>query len=157
MSDPVGSVAEEAAKLLDALQDWAAREGAGGGVGSAARDAGASAAGGLGSAARLLGEHVATGEDCTYCPVCRVIRTFRQTSPEVREHLGVAASALLQALTAALATRVPERGGAGGVEKIDLDEEWPGDAGAPEQGEGPSTGPGEGQGPVADGSGDVQP
>lgn len=131
MSDPVGSVAEEAAKLLGALQDWAA-EGAAGGLGATARDAGASAAGGLGAAARAFGEHVdqhlATGDDCTYCPLCRVIRSFRHTSPEVRAHLGVAATSLLQAVTAALETHVPERSRADGVEKIDLDDDgWPSD------------------------------
>ncbi|MEZ5097601.1 MAG: hypothetical protein R2731_16815 [Nocardioides sp.] len=40
-----------------------------------------------------LGEHVATGApECQWCPVCRAIRAWRETSPEVRAHLTAAAS-----------------------------------------------------------------
>ena len=119
----VGSVGEEAAKLLHALQDWA------GSSGGECADATASAAAGAASAWERLNEHVATGApECRYCPVCQVIAGVRQTSPEVRAHLTSAASSLLQAAAGLLATQVPEddrgRGSDGGVEKIDLD---PGD------------------------------
>jgi hypothetical protein len=115
----VGSVGEEAAKLLGALQDWArdnaSRQGA----------AGASAAAGMaaGMTERLaeVNAHLATGgEDCTYCPVCQVIRAVRQTSPEVRAQLTTAASALLQAAAEIVEARTPRRPDPG-VEKIDLD------------------------------------
>jgi len=119
----VGSVGEEAAKLLHALQDWA------GHTGGEQTEATASAAA---SPWQHLNEHVATGApECRYCPVCQVIGAVRQTSPEVRAHLTSAASSLLQAAAGLLATQVPEdaRGrGSGGVERIDLDpdddEDW---------------------------------
>jgi hypothetical protein len=119
----VGSVGEEAAKLLNALQDWAGHSG------GDHTDAATSAAEGAASAWQRLNEHVATGAaECRYCPVCQVIAGVRQTSPEVRAHLTSAASSLLQAAAGLLATQVPEegrgRGSDGGVEKIDLD---PGD------------------------------
>ena len=95
----MGSVGDEAAKLLGALSDWARDQGTDY-AGSAAGAAGAFA-----SAVQDVNEHVATGgEDCRYCPVCQVIHVVRQTSPEVREHLSVAASSLLQAAAGLLAT-----------------------------------------------------
>lgn len=121
----VGSVAEEAAKLVGALSDWARDQGdtaAGGVTGSVA---------GLADLARDLEGHVA-GENCTYCPVCRVIGLVRATSPEVKGHLATATTALLQAAMSAMATQVPERARRGetGVEKIDLDGESD-DSGSP--------------------------
>lgn len=119
----VGSVGEEAAKLLHALQDWAGHSG------GQHADAAAGVAAGAASTWQRLNAHVATGgPECRYCPVCQVIAAVRQTSPEVREHLTSAASSLLQAAAGLLATQVPEdargRSPDGGVEKIDLD---PGD------------------------------
>ena len=110
-------------ELLHAFQEWAAH---GGGE---AAEATTSAAAEAASTWQRLNEHVATGgAECRYCPVCQVISTVRQTSPEVRAHLTSAASSLLQAAAGLLATQVPEdgrgRGSADGFEKIDLD---PGD------------------------------
>lgn len=115
----VGSVAEEAAKLLDALQDWAKE----GGLGAAS-----GVGGSLGDQFRSVNEHIATGgEDCTYCPVCQVIHRVRQASPEVRTHLAVAASSLLQAAAMVLEARAPRPSSPEpSVTKIDLDDE-PGD------------------------------
>jgi len=112
----VGSVVDEAAKLLGALQDWArdnaTRQGA----------AGASAAAGMADRLSEINAHLATGgDDCVYCPVCQVIHAVRQTSPEVRAHLTTAASALLQAAAGIVEARTPRRPDAG-VEKINLDE-----------------------------------
>ena len=126
MSDPdesVGSVAEEAAKLLHALQDWAKESG------SEYAGAAASAAEGAVSAVHRIDEHIATGSaECTYCPVCRVISTVRETSPEVRQHLTTAATSLLHAAAGLLATNVPDPSKQrrdGPVEKIDLsDDDW---------------------------------
>ena len=116
---PVGSVGEEAAKLFGALSDWARDQG-GEYAGSASGAAGAFA-----HAVKDVKDHVATGsEDCRYCPVCQVIHVVRQTSPEVRTHLAVAASSLMQAAAGVLATHVPERESKGPVEKIDLDAGW---------------------------------
>ena len=115
--DEVGSVADEAAKLFSALQDWAQESGA------AHAGAAASAASGAAAGLRDLNEHIATGgEDCRYCPVCRGIEVVRQTSPEVKADLAVAASSLLQAEAGLLETQVPKDASRdGGVEKIDLD------------------------------------
>jgi hypothetical protein len=119
--DEVGNVAEEAAKLLEALQGWA--QGSGG-------VAAAAAAAGLGDRLGEVGEHLATGgKACTYCPVCRVIAMLRETSPEARAHLMVAGSSLLQAAAALLESRAPRPPGPSGpgpgdpgLERIHLDE-----------------------------------
>jgi hypothetical protein len=116
----VGTLGEEAAKLLGALQGWA-------------REAGSEHAGTTGSAQAAVAaafarvnEHVgAGGEDCRYCPVCRAIAAFRQTSPEVRQHLASAAASLVQAAADAMVTPVPDRGSRrpdAPVQRIDLDD-----------------------------------
>lgn len=130
--DAVGSVGDEAAKLMDALSGWARDQ-----AGDTGRDLGG--LGGLGAlaghAAEALSEvneHLATGSaDCTYCPVCRVVHVVRETSPEVKAHLATAASSLLQAGMQLLATAVPDpdTGSESGsprsrhVEPIQLDDE----------------------------------
>ena len=112
----VGSVGEEATRLFDALQDWATESGAAGGLGSLA--------GGLGDQWRTVNEHIATGgADCVYCPVCQVIHKVREASPEVRTHLAVAASSLLQAAAAVLEARAGKTPAPDSrVTKIDLDD-----------------------------------
>lgn len=113
--EPVGSVGGEAAKLLGALSDWARDQG----TDYAGRATGA--AGTFAAAVQDVGEHLAIGgEDCRYCPVCQVIHVFRQTSPEVREHLSVAATSLMQAAAGMLATSTGQPRPSP-VEKIDLD------------------------------------
>lgn len=120
--EPVGSLAEEAGRLLAALGDWARDQGP---------DLGAGVAGQAAAAAGQVEDHLATGSAaCTYCPICRAVHVVRSANPEVRAQLSVAASALLQAgagLLAALGAH-PERAGQtrrGGppVERIDLDED----------------------------------
>lgn len=140
--DPeVGSLAEETAKLLGALSGWAREHGADLGQGMAG------AADGLGHVVHEVDEHIATGSaECTYCPICRTVHAVRALSPEVKQHLAVAASSLAQAAAGMLATVAPHPGGqdtggpgtrpSQGVEHIDLDEDWPDDtepAGQPAQ------------------------
>ncbi len=112
--EPVGSVSEEAAKLFGALQDWA-RDTGGAYAGAAT--------GGLGEQLRDLGSHVGHGEDCRYCPLCQAVRFFRETSPEVKQHLAAAAGSLAEALSAYLGTSagVPDR--SAGPQHIDLDDD----------------------------------
>lgn len=103
-TEPVGSVAEEAAKLLGALSGWA----------------------------HGLDDHLDTGAaECSYCPICRTVHALRHTSPEVRTQLATAATALLQAASGLLATvtPTPDQADRGGVEHIDLDDtgDWPED------------------------------
>lgn len=115
----VGSVGEEAAKLLGALSDWAREQGSemGESLGGLASHAAASL--------HDINEHLATGSaECTYCPICRTVHAVRQTSPEVRAHLAQAASSFLQAAAGLMAT-IPQQPGAerpSGVERIDLDD-----------------------------------
>jgi hypothetical protein len=118
---PVGSVAEEAAKLLQALQGWGEQTGAEYG------EATASAAAGAARRLRDVNEHLATGgADCTYCPLCQVISAARGTSPEVKQHLASAATSLMQAAAGLLSTPVPDQAtGRPGVpvEKIEVSDD----------------------------------
>ncbi|MBB3040407.1 hypothetical protein [Nocardioides soli] len=105
----VGSLAEEAAKLLGALTGWAK------------------------DATHDVEEHLATGApECSYCPICRTVHAVRELSPEVRTQLASAATSALHALAGLVAAAgTHDRGAAeSGVEHIDLDDEgdeWPDD------------------------------
>lgn len=112
----VGSVGEEAAKLLGALQEWA-RESGSAYLGGVTED--------LGDHVKDLGAHVAHGEDCRYCPLCQAIRVFRETSPEVKQHLASAAGSLAQAVSLYLTAAQPNNGAAtsSGPERINLDDD----------------------------------
>lgn len=107
---PVGGLGEEAVRLLKALQDWT-------------RDSSGGAAMPTGGLLTDLDEHIATdGKDCQYCPVCHLIAAVRTTSPEVKHHLSVAASSLLQAAAHVLTASPTGRGtDKDPVERIDLD------------------------------------
>jgi hypothetical protein len=140
--DPeVGTLAEETAKLLGALSGWAREHGAE--VGQGASGVADHLVDQVSAAAHQVDEQLATGApECTVCPICRTVHAVRQLSPEVRAHLSVAASSLVQAAAGVLATVAPEpdpdTGQDGGdvaprsgrsrtepVEKIVLDEDWP--------------------------------
>jgi hypothetical protein len=97
--EQVGSLADEAVRLFGALSDWA-------------RD----------STEETDGHVHAGSPECTWCPLCRTVHAVRQAAPEVRGHLSVAASALLQAaagVLAAAAASDAQRGA--GVEHIDIE------------------------------------
>jgi hypothetical protein len=103
----VGSVAEEAVKLLGALSGWAK------------------------DVAGDVDEHLATGApECTYCPVCRAVHAVRDLSPEVKTQFASAATTFLEAAAGLMATagRGPTTP-PGGVEHIGLDDDgdWPDD------------------------------
>lgn len=116
--EPIGNVGEEAAKLFAALSGWAKDQG----TDYAGTAAGAASA--MSDAMHNINEHIATdGQDCKYCPVCQVIGAIRATSPEVKAHLAVAASSLMQAAAGVLATQVPSDAKGSPVEKINLDDE----------------------------------
>ncbi|MFI6678810.1 hypothetical protein [Kribbella sp. NPDC050470] len=74
--DPIGSVAEEAAKLFAILQNAADTKG----TAEAAVDE--------------PHEHK-LGPDCQWCPVCQLIHKVRNTSPETIEQLSTAAAHVL--------------------------------------------------------------
>ena len=111
--EEVGTVREEAARLLDAVTEAFAGSGhappteqprdpgdggaPGDRIGSGLSDLLGDALGAL----REVDAHVATGgEDCRYCPVCRAIHHAREASPELRHHVVTAARSLLAAGTA---------------------------------------------------------
>jgi hypothetical protein len=115
--DEVGSVAEEATKLLGAVADWARDHGSdlGAGVAALADQAAATA--------HDINAHIATDDaECRYCPVCRTVHAVRTASPEVRAQLTTAASSFLQAAAGMLAA-----GHSGSndrpVQRIDLDDD----------------------------------
>ncbi len=119
----VGSLAEEAAKLMGALSGWARDHGDlaphVGDLASRATDA-----------LRDVDAHVATGAaECAWCPVCRTVHAVRSLNPEVRTHLASAATSLMHAVAGVLATAAPENGRTRDVEHIDLDgDDWDDDA-----------------------------
>jgi hypothetical protein len=120
--EPVGSVSDEAAKLLHALQDWAKENG------SDYANAAMGAAEGAAASLHDINEHIATGsKECRYCPLCQVISAVRGTSPEVKHHLATAATSFMQAVAGIMATHVPEQPDRprsdSPLEKIDLSEE----------------------------------
>ena len=97
---PVGSAAEEAAKLFSAVEDWARTR-----------------AGGL-----LDSEHLATGSpECLVCPLCQAIGAARHVRPEAVEHLLDAAASFVAALRTAAPAGDPPAPGVR-VEHIDVDE-----------------------------------
>ena len=125
----VGSVGDEAAKLLGALSAWARDSGADltDGLGAGLGQTLSGLAGHAAATVSELSAHLDTGApECAYCPVCRTVHVLRTTSPEVKAHLASAASSLLQAVAGVLAT-LPPAGSAGAAgsdyERIDLDED----------------------------------
>lgn len=69
MTESVGTLAEEAVKLLAAAQDWAK--------------------------SRIGADHPS---DCQLCPFCQAIGALRQVKPETIEHLVAAAASFASAL-----------------------------------------------------------
>jgi hypothetical protein len=94
--EAVGTVADEAAKLLAAAQTWT-------------RD-------------HLRDE----APPCRYCPICSAIGFLRSTSPDVMEHLEAAGLSLVAALRAVADQHVSQADRprpAATVDKIDLSED----------------------------------
>lgn len=103
----VGSLAEEAARLVGALSGWAREHGD---LGPQVDDLASRAT----DALHDLRDHgtgptdAADASDCSFCPVCRTVHAVRSLSPEVRSHLASAATSLVQAAAALMATAVPD-------------------------------------------------
>jgi hypothetical protein len=101
-----GSAAQEAARLFEAVQEWARRASTDG---------------------RTMGEswseHIATGApECRLCPICQLVGLLRDTRPEVAMHLADAVGSTLAALRSALLAHEQDWTArrAAGVERIDI-------------------------------------
>jgi hypothetical protein len=94
-----GPVAEEAARLVEALSEWAR-----GHVGDAAAGVGTSA-------------------ECRICPVCQGLTLLRHARPETFAHLLEASAAMTAALRSLVENGVGGGSRAGGVERITLDDD----------------------------------
>lgn len=120
-NESVGSLSEEAIKLLGALQGWARESGSD--YASAAADVASGAAASFDS----VYEHIATGgKDCKYCPICQLISAVRETSPEVKQHLAAAGTSFMQAVAGVTATQASKGRSDAAMEHIDLsdDDDW---------------------------------
>jgi hypothetical protein len=97
-----GPIGDEAAKLVDAVQDWVRRT--------------------LGD-----GSHIATGApECTWCPICQLVAVLRGDRPDIAEKITEASASVIAALRAVVdaaagapAHRAPN---AARVQRIDLGE-----------------------------------
>ena len=99
---PVGSAAEEAARLFSAAEEWMRTR----------------------AGAHLDG--MATGApECTVCPVCQGISALRQVRPETVEHLLDAAASFVAALRTTVTAHSPQEPGSRrpDVQHIDVREE----------------------------------
>ena len=115
--EPVGSVGEEAAKLLGALSEWARDQG------TDYAGTAAGAAGAFANAVQDVNEHVATGARTAATARCARSSTSSGTpAPRCATHLAVAASSLMHAAAGLLATNTAEHPKPSTVEKIDLDD-----------------------------------
>jgi len=94
----VGPLSEEATRLVEALSEWAR--------------------GRLGPQAASVG-HAA---ECTLCPICQLLSVVRQAKPETFAHLLDASAALTAALRSVVEVHATHPG-AGGMERIDLDDD----------------------------------
>jgi len=95
--EPLGSAADEAARLADAVGAW---------LSSHVADGSAS---------------------CSICPVCQLISAVRETQPELAEHLSRAGESLVAAMRVAMANheRSWAEQKRPTVQRIDIDEAAP--------------------------------
>lgn len=118
-TDPVGSLAEEAAKLIAALQGWT-QDIRGRDVAEHERPAS--------GAAEQAHDHAdhdhadPLSAECRYCPLCNIARFAKATTPEVRDHLVSAGLSLAMAFKELMDNAAPPKNGSTPVEKIDLED-----------------------------------
>jgi hypothetical protein len=133
-SEPVGSLAEEAAKLIAAVQGWAGEHAGPARDRSSSRDGSCEDAdvadGGADSDDDDFGqghEGHDLGVECRWCPLCQLARVAKATTPEVRDHLASAGLSLALALKGLLEGVDDGANRSEPVEKIDLDLDSPED------------------------------
>jgi hypothetical protein len=113
-SEPVGSLAEEAARLIAALQGWTQDQRQQADTTDDAGDA---------RQEHDAADHDPLSIECRYCPLCALARTAKAMTPEVREHLSSAALSLALAVKGFIDNTQPDQRAATPVEKIDLAED----------------------------------
>ena len=145
-AEPVGSLAEEAAKLIAVMQNWAS-EHAGHPDRAADDEPPAPGANEPGHPVGATDDPGHAGEDhprqdrgrqtdhadhdpaveCRWCPLCQTVRVAKAATPEVREHFASAAMSLAMAFKGLMETVDDSTPRSAPVEKIDLDLDSPED------------------------------
>jgi Family of unknown function (DUF5304) len=98
-----GPLAEEAARLIEAISDWA-----------------------RGATAGVSMPSVGDGAECALCPFCQLLAVARRTQPETFGHLADASASLVAALRTIVERHDHGAERTTGVERIDLDDRDPG-------------------------------
>ncbi|MGI8435149.1 MAG: hypothetical protein ACR2LE_10520 [Nocardioidaceae bacterium] len=120
--DPVGTLAEEAAKLIAVVQSW----------GQSASGMGNESHGGPADegepadddrAAAEPSEHAHSTSECRFCPLCSTVRLARAATPDVRAHVGNAVLSLSMAVSELLDNVRNDESGRPSVEDVDLAED----------------------------------
>lgn len=94
-----GPLAEEAARLVEAIAEWAR-----GAVGDVSMPS------------------MGGGSECQVCPVCQLLALLRNTQPETFGHLADASASMVAALRSVVERHDHQGAGKSGVERIDLDD-----------------------------------
>jgi Family of unknown function (DUF5304) len=97
-----GPLAEEAARLVEAISEWAR---------NAVGDASVPGVGG--------------GAECQVCPFCQLLALVRRTQPETFGHLADASTSMVAALRTVVERHDHAESPKSGVERIDLDDREP--------------------------------
>jgi hypothetical protein len=100
---PPGPLAEEAARLVDALSDWARNH--------------------SGEIPGAVAGQIGGSTECRLCPFCQAIALMRQARPETFVHLLEASTAFAAALRSLVEASGHAHPSGRGVERIDLDDD----------------------------------
>lgn len=92
-----GPLAEEAARLVEAIGDWAR--------------------GAMGDPLAGVGD----GPECQVCPICQLLSVLRRTQPETFAHLVDAATSMMAAMRSVVDQHGHHAPADRGVERIDLE------------------------------------
>lgn len=97
-----GPIAEEAARLVEALTEWA-----------------------RGAVGDISMPPVGGGAECQICPVCQLLALLRRTQPETFGHLADASASMVAALRTVVERHDHGARRGTGVERINLDDRDP--------------------------------
>lgn len=100
---PPGPLAEEAARLVEAITEWA-----------------------RGAVGEVSMPSVSSGPECQICPICQLLAVVRRTQPETFGHLADASASMVAALRSVIDRHDHAGRRQSGVERIDLDDRDPG-------------------------------